>query len=391
MADALQRLIREALDRGSEIAWGRLLSFSYWGLGCPGESGGVRQVSLSTLVRQQVAQFMEGTDLPAVKVTTRRRDGVRGGDETLKRRVAAKFAEGDVSGAVRELASAEGLAPQDRDTLRALKEKHPSAPENLSLPDPPDGSVVPAVATEEDVRKAIMSFRAGASGGPDGLRPGHLRSLVAHGSAEAGARLLSTLTDLVNVMLRGEVPQFAVPVLYGANECAIRKKDGGIRPIAVGSSLRRLAVKVGSRPIVQALGEELRPVQLGVSTRGGCEAAAHAARRYARDCRHRRVLLKIDMRNAFNSLRRDSFCLWHVLERLAFTVSCGRPTHLRPDYSLAKRGLPRRRAFSRETQLDPHSLLYPLMKQPEVFSLNSMCGIWTMLPSETPQRGFMTI
>ena len=24
-------LIREALDRGSEIAWGRLLSFSYWG------------------------------------------------------------------------------------------------------------------------------------------------------------------------------------------------------------------------------------------------------------------------------------------------------------------------------------------------------------------------
>ena len=69
-----------------------------------------------------------------------------------------------------------------------------------------------------------------------------------HGSAEAGSRLLSTLTDLVNVMLRGEVPlpQFAVPVLYRANECAIRKKDGGIRPIAVGSSLRRLSVKVGS-------------------------------------------------------------------------------------------------------------------------------------------------
>ena len=87
----------------------------------------------------------------------------------------------------------------------------------------------------------------------------------------------------------------------------IRPIDLVIRPIAVGSSLRRLAVKVGSRPIVQALGEELRPVQLGVSTRGGCEAAAHAARRYARDCRHRRVLLKIDMRNAFNSLRRDSF------------------------------------------------------------------------------------
>ena len=41
-----------------------------------------------------------------------------------------QICEGDVSGAVRELASAEGLAPQDGDTLRALKEKHPSAPEN---------------------------------------------------------------------------------------------------------------------------------------------------------------------------------------------------------------------------------------------------------------------
>ena len=324
---------------------------------------------------------MEGTDLPAVKVTTRRRDGVRGGDETLKRRVSAKFAEGDVSGAVRELASAEGLAPQDADTLRVLKEKHPSAPENLSHPDPPDGSVVPAVATEEDVRKAIMSFRAGASGGPDGLRPGHLRSLVAHGSAEVGSRLLSTLTDLVNVMLRGEVPQFAVPILYGENECDIRKKDGGIRPIAVGSSLRRLSVKMGSRPIVQALGEELRPVQLGVSTSRGCPDAMPGI---------------VATEGSFWRLTCAMLSIvWggpgHVLERLAFTVSCGRPTHLRPDYSLANRGLPRRRAFSRETQLDPHSLLYPLMKQPEVFSQNSMCGNWTMLPSDTPRRGFMTI
>ena len=160
VSDALQHLIREVLDRGSELACGRLLSFSYWGLGCPGESVGGRQVSLSTLVRKQVAQFLENTDLPVVQVTPRTRYVVRGRDETIKRRVAAKFAEGDVSGAVRELASADGLAPQDGDTLRALKEKHPSAPENLSLPDPPDGFVVPAVASEEDVRKGILSFPA---------------------------------------------------------------------------------------------------------------------------------------------------------------------------------------------------------------------------------------
>ena len=47
---------------------------------------------------------MENTDLPVVQVTPRMRYGVRGGDETLKRRVAAEFAEVDVSWAVRELA-----------------------------------------------------------------------------------------------------------------------------------------------------------------------------------------------------------------------------------------------------------------------------------------------
>ena len=46
---------------------------------------------------------------------------------------------------------------------------------------------------------------------------------------------------------------------------------------------------------------------VGVSTSWGYEAAAHAARRYVRDCRHRKVRLKIDMRNAFNSLRRGLF------------------------------------------------------------------------------------
>ena len=68
-----------------------------------------------------------------------------------------------------------------------------------------------------------MYFHAGASGEPDGISISHLRYFVLHWSAEAESRLLSALTDLVNVMLRDEVPQFAVPIIYGANECAIKK------------------------------------------------------------------------------------------------------------------------------------------------------------------------
>ena len=84
---------------------------------------------------------MENTDSPVVQETIPRERGM-GSVEEIKPQeeiTRDKFAGGDVSGAVRELASAEGLAHQDGDTLRALKEKHPSAPENLSLPDPSDG------------------------------------------------------------------------------------------------------------------------------------------------------------------------------------------------------------------------------------------------------------
>ena len=111
----------------------------------------------------------------------------------------------------------------------------------------------------------------------------------------AGSCLLSALTDLVK------------SILYGANECAIKKKDGNIWPIAVGRTIRRLSVKISTKPLVQALREELRPVQLWNATSGGREAAAQVARRYDRDCRYRKVLQKIDISHAFNSLRRDSF------------------------------------------------------------------------------------
>ena len=64
---------------------------------------------------------------------------------------------------------------------------------------------------------------------------------------------------------------------------------------------------MGSRPVVRALEEELKSVQLGFYTSEGCKAAAHAARCYVRDCCHRRVFLKIDICIAFNILRRYSF------------------------------------------------------------------------------------
>ena len=90
---------------------------------------------------------------------------------------------------------------------------------------------------------------------------------------------------------------------------ALRKKCAGIHPIAVGSTLRRLAAKILCRRL-RPLGIVLAPTQLGFAVRSGCEAVIHATRGYcsaapSSSAREPQVLLKVDFANAFNSIYHD--------------------------------------------------------------------------------------
>ena len=87
---------------------------------------------------------------------------------------------------------------------------------------------------------------------------------------------------------------------------AIRKKNGGIRPIAVGYVWRRLTAKIACSHAREVSVTLLAPRQLGFGIAGGAEAAVHAARRYVENMNQGQVFVKIDFKNAFNTLRRDS-------------------------------------------------------------------------------------
>ncbi|KAI0982420.1 hypothetical protein GJ496_006601 [Pomphorhynchus laevis] len=52
--------------------------------------------------------------------------------------------------------------------------------------------------------------------------------------ADSGGNLLDTLTYLVNKLLSGSAPNSLAPFIAGANLFGLPKKDGGIRPVAVG-------------------------------------------------------------------------------------------------------------------------------------------------------------
>ena len=114
--------------------------------------------------------------------------------------------------------------------------------------------------------------------------------------------------------------------------CALSKKDGGIRPIAVGCTLRRLVAKAACSAVHDRVAGRLAPLQLGSGMKQGAEAAAHAARCYINNLSPGEAFLKIDFTNAFNAISRDevfSSSEEYTPELLPFINVCyGQPSFL---------------------------------------------------------------
>ena len=204
-------------------------------------------------------------------------------ERQLRRSVESKILDGNISGAVRILTSDDSIAPVTDETMQALRLKHPPANADASFPEKfPISPEFPHV-NEGEIWTAIMSFPNGSAGGLDGLKPQHLKDLINPAGAEAASKLCLTLAKFAGFVLRTAIPESMRRIFFGASLTALRKPDGGIRPIAVGSTLRRIVCKVVSQRVAVPIGELLRPVQLGYGTRGGAEAAAHATRFFASD------------------------------------------------------------------------------------------------------------
>ena len=100
--------------------------------------------------------------------------------------------DGDVRGAVRLVSSTEPVRRADEEALKLLQEKHPpSCPDSLFPP--LDTQSAPSTMST-DVIQAVLSFPTGSAGGPDGLRPQHLKDLVTYSLSEGPNRLIGSLT-----------------------------------------------------------------------------------------------------------------------------------------------------------------------------------------------------
>ena len=67
-----------------------------------------------------------------------------------------------------------------------------------------------------------------------------------------------------NIVLAGQVPEEIQPYFYGASLVALGKKDGGVRPIACGLTLRRIAAKCVAFKLKETCANLFEPHQMGV-------------------------------------------------------------------------------------------------------------------------------
>ena len=95
--------------------------------------------------------------------------------------------------------------------------------------------------SEDFVKSVIKSFPAGSTGGPDGVPSQHF--LYITNNVETGLAHLTSLTNFVYMFLLEECHREVIPIFFGGSLIALEKKSDGIRPIAIGYTLRSIAAK----------------------------------------------------------------------------------------------------------------------------------------------------
>ena len=230
--------------------------------------------------------------------------------EQRSKRVGELLKDGLLQQACRALVD-EPPVDVNEQVLREMTAKHPgeSAGEGDRLVQLPRACAAAAPALRsEQVEEALRSFGRGSGAGPSGLRPQHLKDALVPGWSDEVIRQLTAVTSL---LLQGSACSEAQQWICGASLMALPKPTGDHRPVAVGETLRRLTSKVAAKAIAPQLRTHLEPVQLGVGSKNGCEAIVHTARQWLNrnSQASEKVLVTLDLSNAFNSINRSAFLI----------------------------------------------------------------------------------
>ncbi|GAU91756.1 hypothetical protein RvY_03952 [Ramazzottius varieornatus] len=135
-------------------------------------------------------------------------------EASVKKIVEGKINDGDISGALWVLSSEDSVPVVSTEVLDILRAKHPPESPDAVFKERPDDAALPPEVTVEEVVAAVRSFPNGSAGGFDGLRPQHIKDMLAGASNGATVALAEALAKLMTQILHGKVPDNVREVLW---------------------------------------------------------------------------------------------------------------------------------------------------------------------------------
>ena len=308
----MTRSFNQIAVHGDELAWIEYFMLARALLPATGQRGGKSHAKrVEQHVKTRCRRWLEGDRAAlwadAVKLCSRgqKRGRPEPSDEVPDSLVHEHVAAGQLSKAAAALISDPPVEVTE-DVIKEMRDKHPGARRAEEQQQGDLRPVDPAGAVQvgiDDVLKAIRSFPKGSAPGTNGLRPQHLIDAMCHGTRH---ELLRQITNVVNKLLQGQVPNDIKPWLCGARLAALPKPQGDLRPVACGDTLRRITGKAAFAEAGDEIRALLEPLQMGVGTPCGAEAMIHTTRQWLgrNSSNPDKVLLLLDLANAFNTVDR---------------------------------------------------------------------------------------
>ena len=213
------------------------------------------------------------------------------------KRVERELQNGYFSKAFSTLTSTSPIAEPSPETLEALQELHPPAPVGgdflLELPQD-----FPTILSSE-VETALSKLPRGKSPGMTGMRFEFLKLAY----SVSGDEFIQALTQMVNAFASARLPSAVPPLFASSRLIPLTKSGGGIRPIAMADSFRKLVAKIIATRLTNPFLTLLRPHQYRIALRGGLETLTTEL---SIDVDHTQadVVISLDAKNAFNTLSR---------------------------------------------------------------------------------------
>ncbi|CAK0868110.1 unnamed protein product [Prorocentrum cordatum] len=154
-------------------------------------------------------------------------------------------------------------------------------------------------AAAEKATASLGKYPRHSGPGLSGARFEHWAVLRGH---EEGTQ---ALTQVLVLILEGRAPEQAMRAILAGRLLPLLKPGGGVRPLACGETLRRMAAKAATAAHKNAIAEAVGHHQFGVGRKNGIELM-HRVVAATLEKEPGAAVLSLDVANAFNELCRDT-------------------------------------------------------------------------------------